>query len=232
MFAGRSEPWYTSEATQRPLPASMQALVTALCQFQAANSIAPKDSKGNYGLYTSLAAVLSVANKAAEFGLCHTQTLRPFGDADAHVLITTLMHTSGEQMESTILLPSKSESRVNQMQALGSALTYARRYALLAIYGLASDDDDGQSAAPAPAKAAPVTIAAPVVVIAEEAVEFLDTERKARLVERLKASASKVQILDDFRSEFNITAATITPSHVLLPSHAEFIEARLVGVTS
>lgn len=208
----------------------MKALATALCQFQATNTFAPKDSKGNYGSYTSLAAVLSIANKASEFGLCHIQTLRPFGDADAHVLVTTLLHTSGEQVESVILLPSKSESRMNQMQALGSALTYARRYALLAIYGLASDDDDGQSsgsAPAAPAKAAPVVITAPPAVTAEVTVQFIDADRKAKLVERLKASASKLQILDDFRSEFKITAATVTPSHVVLPEHADFIESRL-----
>jgi hypothetical protein len=40
------------------------------------------------------------------------------------------------------------------MQALGSAITYARRYSLLAIYGLAGDDDDAEGSAPtaAPAK--------------------------------------------------------------------------------
>ena len=34
------------------------------------------------------------------------------------------------------------------MQAHGSAITYARRYALLAIYGLAGDDDDADTLTP------------------------------------------------------------------------------------
>jgi hypothetical protein len=215
----------------------LKDLAAALCQFQATNTFAPTDSKGNYGAYTSLASVLSVCSKASEFGLCHIQRTKPVGapEDQQHVLTTILLHTSGEHIESETLLPGKSEGQRNQMQALGSALTYARRYALLAIYGLASDDDDGQSSVPAPApvKARPVAVVAPVVapVVATDAqpTEFLDPERKKDIVARLKDSKSKNQILQDFKSEFNISSETVAPSHILLPAHADFIESCLVS---
>ena len=60
------------------------------------------------------------------------------------------------------------------MQGLGSAITYARRYALMAIVGLAPEDDDGNKAAESPAprvaqkQAAPATKEKPPHVIEAE----------------------------------------------------------------
>ncbi|MFS6817987.1 ERF family protein [Synechococcus lacustris Tous-12m] len=210
----------------------MKDLAAALCQFQASNTFAPTDSKGNYGAYTSLASVLSICSKASEFGLCHIQTIKPIGMAEnsQHVLTTILLHSSGDRIESEMMLPSKAENQRNPMQALGSALTYARRYALLAIYGLASDDDDGQNSAPALATAQrPRPLPASMAVTAEQPTEFLHPQRKASIVERLKASASKVQILKDFKSEFNISSESVAPGHILLPAHADFIESCLAN---
>lgn len=59
------------------------------------------------------------------------------------VLITILMHESGEYISSTYpVIPIKKDP-----QGLGSALTYARRYSLAAICGVcAIEDDDGNAA--------------------------------------------------------------------------------------
>jgi hypothetical protein len=55
---------------------------------------------------------------------------------------TTLMHESGASVTGTLRLrPSKSDP-----QGVGSAVTYARRYSLLAMTGAAPEDDDGNSA--------------------------------------------------------------------------------------
>lgn len=57
-------------------------------------------------------------------------------------LITTLVHESGEWVESEYpLRPVKDDP-----QGLGAAMSYARRYSLMAIVGLAPEDDDGQTA--------------------------------------------------------------------------------------
>jgi hypothetical protein len=63
-----------------------------------------------------------------------------------HALETELRHETGEQVVSRMLLPVAPDAGA---KALGSALTYARRYALLAVLALAPDeDDDGAAAQP------------------------------------------------------------------------------------
>jgi len=58
------------------------------------------------------------------------------------VLTTRLMHSSGEWLEGEWPLnPVK-----NDPQALGAASTYARRYSLMAALGIATEDDDGETA--------------------------------------------------------------------------------------
>jgi len=58
------------------------------------------------------------------------------------VLVTQISHTSGQWMSSRLpLTPIKQDP-----QAQGSALTYARRYALQSMIGLSPSDDDGETA--------------------------------------------------------------------------------------
>jgi hypothetical protein len=67
-------------------------------------------------------------------------------------LTTLLLHTSGQWVETDALcLPAVKQDP----QSFGSALTYGRRYSLMALAGVVGDDDDdGQAASkPAPAKA-------------------------------------------------------------------------------
>lgn len=59
-------------------------------------------------------------------------------------LETILMHVSGEQISSICVVPLAK----GDPQAYGSALTYARRYSLASMTGLATDDDDAESATP------------------------------------------------------------------------------------
>lgn len=66
----------------------------------------------------------------------------PGFDGDMVSVTTTLLHESGASVTATLnLRPSKSDP-----QGVGSALTYARRYSLLAITGSAPEDDDGNAA--------------------------------------------------------------------------------------
>ena len=56
---------------------------------------------------------------------------------------TILMHESGEQISGGILRVPASKL---DPQGYGSALTYARRYSLMAVCGIAPEDDDGNAA--------------------------------------------------------------------------------------
>lgn len=114
-----------------------------------------KDGKGNFGKYATLAAITEATSAAlSKHGLAIIQEA---GMTEEGVTIyTTLLHESGATME-FVPLPLPLTDR--KPQAVGSAITYGRRYALAAICGLAPDDDDGQAAQDAtrgaPAKATP-----------------------------------------------------------------------------
>ena len=115
--------------------------------FAAKTSEAPTFEKGGNRAgrrtYADLAAVLDAVRKGlAENELAIIQT--PFSRQDGGVLLrTTLAHSSGEWIASEISFPV---DRMGAIQGWGSALTYARRYALAAMVGIAQDDDDGEAA--------------------------------------------------------------------------------------
>lgn len=72
--------------------------------------------------------------------------LQPIIQNEDHLLLVTrLLHSSGEWIESTYPLNTYATP-----QEMGSAISYARRYALTALLGIAADeDDDAQAAQPA-----------------------------------------------------------------------------------
>ena len=120
----------------------MKNLAQALAEFQSSHHSANRGGRGNYGQYVTLADALQAVLPATAFGLAHAQTMHYIGEG-LMAIRTTLMHVSGESIESDLPIPIKFDGgRGNAMQQLGSALTYARRYGLLSIYGLAGDDDD------------------------------------------------------------------------------------------
>lgn len=82
-------------------------------------------------------AVVPALNKAG-IGVIQSAS----NDGEMVGITTTLLHESGSSVTGTLhLRPSKSDP-----QGVGSAITYGRRYLLLAMTGAAPDDDDGQAA--------------------------------------------------------------------------------------
>lgn len=76
----------------------------------------------------------------AKHGLSIVQQLDT-SDTGAPALTTTLLHESGELLASTLPLPL-----VTDMQKLGAAITYGRRYAWASVLAICDeDDDDGNS---------------------------------------------------------------------------------------
>jgi hypothetical protein len=90
--------------------------------------------------YADLAAIFDAVRKPlADNGLAITQTIRKNGTG--LMLHTTLLHSSGQSQNSEYPLPSSDEP-----QKFGSALTYARRYSLSSMCGVAADEDDDAEA--------------------------------------------------------------------------------------
>jgi hypothetical protein len=119
-------------------------LIKALHQAQSLLT-GPKANKKNPHFrsdYADLTAVLNAIDLPfQENGLSITQ-LFDFHETGQNILITRLMHVSGEYIESRMLFPV-----LNDPQKMGSHISYFRRYAILAIAGIPGKDDDANIAA-------------------------------------------------------------------------------------
>jgi len=66
----------------------------------------------------------------------------------ADIIVTcTLMHKEGHSIETTMQLPADKSGSKNAVQAIGSSVSYAKRYTLSSLLNIATrDDDDAQAA--------------------------------------------------------------------------------------
>lgn len=124
---------------------SLAALAPALAKAQAKIQGASKD-KTNPAFkskYADLASVWDACREAlTSNGLSVVQL--PMDAEGARVALrTVLLHSSGEFVSTTVSAPLGK----NDAQAVGSALTYLRRYSLSAMVGIAPDEDDDGNAA-------------------------------------------------------------------------------------
>lgn len=123
---------------------SIKAIAPALLAAQKAIAFAKKDATNPHfkNKYADLPAVIEAIKPALnDAGISYIQTPAPSDDGKLH-LTTTLLHESGEWIADTLVMPLPKQDP----QGYGSAITYARRYALAAITGLYQDDDDGNAA--------------------------------------------------------------------------------------
>ena len=121
------------------------ALAAALSKAQADITGALKDSSNPFfkSKYADLASCWDACRKQlAANNLCVIQTTDLDDLTNQTVLKTILAHSSGEWVKSITPILTKD----NSPQAQGSGITYARRYALAAIVGLAQVDDDAEAA--------------------------------------------------------------------------------------
>ena len=139
---------------------SIAALAAAMAKAQGAMTHASKDATNPHfkTRYADLAAIWSaVREPLAANGLAVVQTVT---QADGVVGVrSVLMHASGEWIASDLQMPVAQKTP----QGYGSTLTYARRYSLAALVGIAQDDDDGEAGTrPASAVLPPVQKRTPV----------------------------------------------------------------------
>jgi hypothetical protein len=123
------------------------AIAVALAKAQGSFGQVKKDKKvkvttksgSSYEFsYAPLESILdAVREPLAENGIVIVQML------DAGDLVTMMLHESGESITGRAPLPPSPD-----IQGMGSAVTYLRRYAIQAMLGIAAeDDDDGNRAA-------------------------------------------------------------------------------------
>lgn len=122
---------------------SIKEIATALNKAQNEMGGAVKDAKNPFfkSKYADLGSVVkAIKEPFANNGLSYSQF--PVYLEGLVGVETILMHISGEWMSNTLLLPITKKDP----QAAGSAITYARRYALQSVAGVPAEDDDGNTA--------------------------------------------------------------------------------------
>jgi hypothetical protein len=100
--------------------------------------------------YADLGAVIeAIKPPLIRHGLFFTQRCQPAEDG---ISVETVLHHCGGEKESlgTLYVPANKRDA----QGFGSALTYARRYALQTAFGVPTEDDDGNAAVASAPRAA------------------------------------------------------------------------------
>ena len=124
---------------------SITDLATALCLAQAEMGGAIKDSNNPFfnSNYADLTSVIKVIKEPfAKYGLSFVQLPVTSAGGNGVGVSTMLMHKSGQWLQGEYLLPMDKVTP----QGAGSAITYARRYALQSLVGIPSVDDDSELA--------------------------------------------------------------------------------------
>lgn len=123
---------------------NINELAAALSKAQGQIMGAKKDSQNPFfkSNYADLASVWdAIREPLSKNGLAVIQTMEA-AVGEETLLHTTLCHSSGQWIRGYLAIKAKDTSP----QAQGSAITYARRYALAAIVGVAQIDDDANAA--------------------------------------------------------------------------------------
>ena len=105
----------------------------------------PKKSKQGHGYkYAELAQIIELSREPlATNGLAVTQYCTAI-DGQSY-LVTQMIHSSGQWLRGYYPLEKAGMRAVNDAQQMGAAMTYARRYNLAAMLGVAQEDDDAAS---------------------------------------------------------------------------------------
>ena len=130
----------------------VKSLVEALVAFQADNVTATRSQKSTYfkSSYASIDDVILACNQGAKYGLSYTQAMdfenNVVGDRlqTTQFLRTTIYHSSSDQCITSRQVIAVMDDAFNDSQKVGAAITYARRYSLCSLFGLATEDKDGE----------------------------------------------------------------------------------------
>ena len=218
-------------------------LTAALAKFHKAVGTIHKSSKAQYGAFASLADVLSaISAPLSDAGLAVTQTFIP--TEGCTLLRTTLRHTSGETVDSDV--PLITVNGRNALHDWGGAVTYQRRFSLLAALNLAAgiEDDDGDSAdkAPAAPAAKPHVKKPPTPTQTSKPAATKQSPEPAAVEPPLLSSGDRDEILAilretyksnktaferfnaEYRAAFSVPETVKTSDHIQTKLHGDFAQ--------
>lgn len=166
-----------------------QALAKAQGEMEAPKNIA--NNPFFKSKYAPLSEILNVAKPAlAKYEIALLQSPQILDNGSVSV-ITTLMHSSGEFIESSAITSRPEKANV---QGVGSTITYLKRYSIAAMLNLSSeDDDDGNGASPSNSPKEKVSQKPSISPELKKAIEEVDTiaKEKAKIDKKAVTEAIK-----------------------------------------
>ena len=138
----------TKSNIKKPTPSKVYNLRSAMLEFQKLSVTAKKDGKNPHfrSNYSKLESVIEAVNQGNQFGLFFTQEIEVKNYQKDIVVVTTVRHIDDDNTYVSKLPILLDDVSMKNPQKIGSAITYAKRYTLQAVYGLPSEDDDGNEA--------------------------------------------------------------------------------------
>ena len=202
-----------------------------------------KDKKSNKSVtterkYSTLEDVLRALQPATELGISHTQTFDylPLEDGKVLTICITTLYFKEQKLESK--LPLKELKGYNIMHDLGIAITYTRRYALGAAYGIGSEvDDDAMSLTQPPADKTGISRTPSKPNEQPEPVESIKDKDYGKPIAQpaLEAVVGKMMnlaekyptlkdgVINKFKKQYGITTETIGPADIRTAEQGQFL---------
>lgn len=153
----RDDGWEYTDELNRQQEEAMQderfaALMADMVKARAALGNVTKNKKANAGshsyAYSDLAAVTATVSEALDTSGAALWFTQNVTTTDQSVtVVSAVFHANGSHYEGA---PMTLPVLKRDPQGFGSAISYARRYSMLAFWGIAAEDDDGKSAGDGP----------------------------------------------------------------------------------
>lgn len=219
-------------------PASIAKLAAALALAQG-EIMAPikrrkvdfldKNGRRVHYNYADLADVIDVIRTAlSKNGLAVIHRLEL--DSNGYGMITELVHASGELISTWYPLPNPQKFEI-KAQEMGSALTYARRYSLSSLLGIASEeDDDGEIAdpttppAPKPSPVKPAAKSKPAAQATPPAPKPTEPPTKQELAKLFAIAQVATWTTDQVRIYLETRFALLDTANLTRDEYDEFCE--------
>lgn len=197
-------------------------IAAALASAQKVMGKALKDTQNPHfkSKYADLASVMDACMGALnDNGIAVIQPLveTEFGRS----VETRFIHVTGDELFTSIpLIVGK-----NDMQGLGSAITYARRYGLMSLAGIAPEDDDGNAAA-ASTTMSPREKSWAQTIIDELPPAATEAEKARAVAEAIIAQWERKKTEGELSNEYDRRRALIDNIRERFPEmHAQIVDA-------
>ena len=161
-----------------------------------------------------------------------------YNDHGQTCIVTRLIHVeSGEEIKSELPIFLPQDMGKKEMFTWGGSLTYGRRYAIKMGLGIEPDMDTNtedpkeitDKVKPEKKTGISRTPTRPdsqIKKVEEKKIDFMTPAAKTEIGGKISAleDKDKAKVLSAFKQEFNISADQISPQHITLASHGEFLQ--------